>query len=101
MRRIFLSFAVLATLMMAGCKKDLLDINNDPNRAVISTPKLTMPVALEGAARVSNQSYFSLAFWTGYWATSAGFSKPGEVYTYDITNTFLAAVWDNLYNNIA
>lgn len=100
MRKIILSFAVLATFM-AGCKKSLLDINADPNRATFSTAQLTMPIALENAARIANTSYFPLAFWTGYWATSNGFAKPVETYTYNITSNFLSGVWDNLYNNLA
>jgi hypothetical protein len=101
MKRILLSFATLVTIGMVGCKKDLLDINNDPNRATYSTPQLTMPIALENAARIANTSYFSLAFWTGYWATSNGFSKPVETYTYNITSSYMQGVWDNLYNNLA
>jgi len=100
MRRIVLSFAVLTTLLVS-CKKDLLDINQDPNRATYSTPQLTTPIAIENAARISNTSYFGLAFWTGYWATSNGFAKPVETYTYNITSTFNSGTWDALYNNLA
>lgn len=100
MKKFVLCFTVLATMGLASCKKDLLDINQDPNRATFSTPQLTMPIALENAARVANTSYFPLAFWVGYWATSNGFSKPVETYTYDITSNFMSGVWDNLYNNL-
>lgn len=101
MKRIILSFTAFAFLAMAGCKKDLLDINQNPNSATYSTPQLTMPMALEGAARVSQTQYFNLAYWTGYWATSSGFSKPTETYTYNITSNFESGTWDALYDNIA
>ena len=101
MKKILLSFVMFAMLGMVSCKKDLLDINNDPNRATYSTPQLTMPIALENAARIANTSYFNLAFWMGYWATSNGFAKPVETYTYNITSSYMQGVWDNLYNNLA
>jgi len=101
MKRIIFSFAAFAFLAIAGCKKDLLDINTNPNSATYSTPQLTMPLALDGAARVSQTQFFSLAYWTGYWATSSGFSKPTETYTYNITSSFQSGAWDALYDNIA
>lgn len=101
MKKIILSFTSLALLAIAGCKKDLLDINTNPNSATYSTPQLTMPLALEGAARISQTQYFNLAYWTGYWATSSGFSKPTETYTYNITSNFQSGTWDALYDNIA
>ena len=102
MKRIFLSISVLAMIVTAGCKKNFLDINANPNAATFSTAQLTMPIALEGAGRVYQQSYIGgLGMWIGYYATPNGFSKPNETYTYDISNTYLSTVWDNLYNNLA
>src|SRR6185437_9030226 len=101
MRRIILFLTILATALgFSSCKKNLLDINANPNTASYSTPQLTAPVAIENAARRANTSYISLGFWVGYYATSSGFSKPVETYTYDITSSFLATTWDNLYNNL-
>lgn len=101
MKRIIFSFTFLAVIIgFAACKKKLLDINQNPNSASYSTPQLTMPVALERAARYANTSYVSLGFWVGYYATSSGFAKPVETYTYDITSSFMAGVYDNLYNNL-
>ena len=65
----FLSFAMLAALVGAGCKKNFLDINNNPNSATSNTPQLVIPAALEDAARENQTRYLQLAFWTGYWAT--------------------------------
>lgn len=102
MNRIIISITALLLLTTTSCKKDLLDINQDPNRATFSTPQLTMPLALEGAARISQQAFIgNISMWVGYHATPAGFSKPNETYTYDISNTYLSGYWDNLYNNIA
>ena len=101
MKRIFLLLAVGAAMVTAGCKKNFLDINNNPNSATASTPQLNIPAALEAAARISETSYFNLAFWTGYWATSSGFAKPVETYTYNITSNFNSGTWDALYDNIS
>jgi len=101
MKHKILSLAFITGLMVSGCKKNFLDINENPNTATFSTPQLTMPIALEGAARYSQTSYIGgLGMWVGYYATSSGFAKPAETYSYDISNTYLAGVWDNLYNNI-
>ncbi|MEO6819012.1 MAG: SusD/RagB family nutrient-binding outer membrane lipoprotein [Ginsengibacter sp.] len=101
MKRLIFSLAIFGGVFgFTSCKKSLLDINQNPNSASYSTPQLTMPVALENAARRANTSYTNLGFWIGYYATSSGFSKPVETYTYDITSTYLAGVWDNLYNNL-
>jgi hypothetical protein len=101
MRKIILVFAIFATGMVS-CKKNLLDINEDPNRATFSTPQLTMPLALEGAGRVTQRAFMgNISMWIGYHATPSGFSKPNETYTYDISNTYLSGLWDDLYNNIA
>ncbi|MEO7048161.1 MAG: SusD/RagB family nutrient-binding outer membrane lipoprotein, partial [Ferruginibacter sp.] len=101
MKRLIFSITILgAVIAFSGCKKSLLDINQNPNSASYSTPQLTMPVALENAARIANTSYVSLGFWVGYYSTSAGYAKPVETYTYDITSSFEASVWDNLYNNL-
>ncbi|MEP6676192.1 MAG: SusD/RagB family nutrient-binding outer membrane lipoprotein [Ferruginibacter sp.] len=101
MKRIFLSISALSMIVIAGCKKNFLDINQNPNSATFSTAQLTMPIALEGTGRYIQQSYIGgLGMWVGYYATPNGFSKPNETYTYDISNTYLATVWDNLYNNI-
>ena len=101
MKRIIFSIIFFAAVFgFYSCKKQLLDINQNPNSASYSTPQLTMPVSLERAARYANTSYVSLGFWIGYYATSSGFAKPVETYTYDITSSFMAAVWDNLYDNL-
>jgi hypothetical protein len=100
MKRILFSLTTIAFMGIFGCKKSLLDINQNPNRATNSTAQLTTPVALENAARRANQSYVSLGFWIGYYSTSSGFAKPVETYTYDITSSFMSSVWDNLYNNL-
>src|SRR3978361_1343637 len=101
MNKLTICIAGLAIVLTAGCKKNLLDINQNPNSATGSTAQLTMPVALENAARINQTSYFNLAFWTGFWATSSGFAKPTETYTYDITSNFQSGTWDALYHNIA
>ncbi|HEV7620380.1 MAG TPA: SusD/RagB family nutrient-binding outer membrane lipoprotein, partial [Flavisolibacter sp.] len=91
----------LSAFLMTGCKKNLLDINQNPDTSTSSTARLTMPVALENAARINQTSYFNLAFWTGYWATPLGFSKPADIYTYNINSNFESKTWDDLYHNIS
>ena len=101
MKRHLIIFAGLAVMVSVSCKKNFLDINDNPNRATAITPQLAIPAALEDAARETQTRYLQLAFWTGYWATSSGFSKPVATYTYDINSSFGAGTWDALYDNLS
>jgi hypothetical protein len=101
MKRLFLSLAALVTLAGVSCKKNFLDINDNPNNATAITPQLAIPSALEDAAREQQTRYLQFAFWTGYWATSSGFAKPVATYTYDINSSFGAGTWDALYDNLS
>ncbi|HTE32927.1 MAG TPA: SusD/RagB family nutrient-binding outer membrane lipoprotein [Chryseolinea sp.] len=100
MRKSSIFLALMVVGGLASCKKDLLDINKNPNAATSSTPQLTTPIALEGAARIVNTQYNNYAFWVGFYSGSAGFAKPGTTYTYDISSTYQAGTWDAIYNNL-
>ncbi len=99
MKKISIYLSIILVMGTVSCKK-ILDINDNPNSATNSTPQLTMPIALEGCARIVNTQYLSLGFWVGYYAGSASFAKPAATYSYDIQNTFGAGTWDALYNNL-
>lgn len=101
MKKIFLYISAVSLLTLGSCTKSILDINENPNSATNSTPQLTIPLALENAARITQTSYPNFGMWMGYTAINGGFALGFEANSYDLTTNFMAGTWDNLYINIA
>lgn len=108
MRQIFKqSFAILSfsLLILTGCKKDFLDVNEDPNRVTDDniTAELIFPAAAEGVgatpvgARANGagaQTNMQFAQnWIGYMASNGDFARDPTQTTYNIDFTF----GDNLF----
>lgn len=101
MKKLFLYISALSLISLGSCTKSILDINQNPNSATNSTPQLTMPVALENAARFSQTDFPDMGMWMGYVAINTGFALGYQANSYDITTNFMDGVWDNYYLNIA
>ena len=67
MKKIIYSIAILAITMMAGCKREYLDINQNPNLPTSSTAELVLPNALNVTAAGVIRNEVG-AFWAGQWA---------------------------------
>jgi len=92
-------------MALAGCKKDFLDVNKDPNRVTDDniTAELIFPAAAEGAgatpvgARADGAgAQTSMQFaqnWIGYMASNGDFARDPTQTTYNIDFTF----GDNLF----
>lgn len=106
---------LLAGLLLAGgCQKDYLDINNNPNSPVYSTPDLTLAAALNQAAAgfglagdqtIRTDGTFEAQEIGGFFAgqiTASG-SVSGFVgeRTYNYDTGFRTNVWSGIYNNLA
>ncbi len=91
---------LLGGLMLTGCEKDFLDINQNPNdpTAESITPDLILPRALHATASRMAVSYDFLAGWMGYWARSGTYGPSSEQESYNITNSFQATQWSGWYN---
>ena len=97
-----LKISLLATgfmLMLFGCKKSFLDINNDPNRATETsiTPNLLLAPQLNNIAARNASSWDMLNRWMGYWSASGSYSRATVEMSYNITNTTMEGTWNNLY----
>ncbi len=103
--RLIICTALLA-FSLAGCKKDIYDINKNPNdiTATNITSDLILPAALHNAgagdAAGNSVGYDWLYKWMGYWSNSGSFAATQEETTYNITSSFLATRWAVLYNNL-
>jgi hypothetical protein len=100
---------ILMVFLLAffSCRKQLLDINVDPNNPTTASasPDLVLPAALANtAAQYSNptaDSRFAFAgLWLGHISYSGNYAIATENISYAITNNFGAAAFANLYDNI-
>jgi hypothetical protein len=97
MKKILYTIGVL--LLLNACSDSYLDINENPNSAVSSTPELTLTNALNvTAARLSPNELG--AFWAGQWSPSGSVSGFTPEKTYDITTTFRTGIWTGPYDNL-
>ena len=93
---------------LSACKKQLLDINTDPNNPTTASasPSLVLSNALNTTASIYNtptngNNYFVWAgLWMGHISYSGNYAIATENISYNLTNSFAAGTWDNLYDNI-
>ena len=89
-----LSFA----LIMTGCEKNFLDINDNPNVPTTTTPELVLPAALANTGAVVNNNFNLLGnLLTGNWGQSPDFAYYAPQETYQFTPGTYNAVWTSLY----
>ena len=97
----------LAVGAFSSCKKQLLDINTDPNNPTTASasPDLVLSNALNTTAGIYNNptngnNYFVWAgLWLGHISYSGNFAIATENISYNLTNSFAQGTWDNLYDN--
>lgn len=100
MKKAIYYFLALFLVISSGCKKDFLDINQNPNSPTEEsiTPDLILPRALAATASRMATSYDTEAGWMGYWARSGTYGPSTEPESYNITNTFEASEWSGWYD---
>ncbi len=100
MKKIIYSIAILAMTIMASCKRDYLDVNQNPNSAVTSTAELVLPNALNVTAAGITRNEVG-AFWAGQWAPPTSVSGFGDERTYNTQASWGTAttIWST-YDNI-
>lgn len=86
-------YYILPILLMAagsGCKKDFLDINQNPNQPTDEsiTPELILPRSLHAIGARMATSYRVQASWMGYWARSGTYGPNAEEESYNISTGF-------------
>lgn len=98
--KIILFFLGLVLFMSTGCKKDFLDINQNPNSPTSSsiTPNLILPRVLLATASRMSTSYNNQGQWVGYWSRSGTYGPNTEEESYHITNTFEQTEWSGWYD---
>ena len=102
-----LSVSFLAVLF-SSCKKDLLDINVDPNNptTVSASAGLVLPAALSATASIynnpviGNNGFVFAGLWLGHVSYSGNYAIQTENVSYNITNNFGSGIFTELYDNI-
>ena len=98
----------LAIGTFSSCKKQLLDINTDPNNPTTASasPSLVLTNALNTTAAIydnstgGNNNFVWAGLWLGHISYSGNYAIATENISYNLTNSFAAGTWDNLYDNI-
>ena len=92
---------VVLLAITAGCQKNYLDINNNPNQITAATPSLVLPGALANTGSYMQGSTFDfLNLWMGYWNWSGNYSIPTSDKNYQFTAGFRNGIWDQAYINL-
>lgn len=108
-------FLILLAISWSGCKKDYLELSNNPNSPVAVTPGLLLSGALKTTAGIVNggvldpaisttiptdATYTMYASWIGYLNWSTGFQPNVNILQYAFTNANFD-VWSRLYLNLS
>jgi len=92
---------LLISAGVASCKKDFFNINQNPNNATDSTIayNVILPSALNNTGRWIARDWGWLQNYLGYWARSGTYAPNVAEETYDITTSFQANIWSDIYDN--
>src|SRR5215467_11711588 len=98
----------LITGTLGSCKKQLLDINTDPNNPTTASasPDLVLSNALNTTVGIydnstnGNNNFVWSGLWLGHISYSGNYAIATENISYNLTNSFAAGTWDNIYDNI-
>jgi len=100
MKKIQLILIGVITFAAISCNK-YLDINDNPNTAISSTPELVLPQAIVGSGNNTNSNFnFGMGADLMYRANGGGFSGFGTVISYDYTTANFTGIWSTTYDNL-
>lgn len=92
---------VSALVLFTSCKKDWLDINDNPNNPTDEniTPELIFNRAAVGsAARMASGNFRFLNSWLGYFSAAGDFAIVQDETTYNVDFSFSNAIWAGHYD---
>ena len=91
---------IFMAMVIFGCKKSFLDINQNPNQPTVVTPNVVLSAALEGSAENIGNDYLKVNNLMGYWSRSGNYVSDGETESYNIPNNYTDIEWGNMYNTL-
>jgi hypothetical protein len=91
--------ASLLSLLFAGCSKDYLEINDDPNNPTESTVDLALPTGLGFSAyNIGNGFQILGGLWGQYWTQGPTASQYKALDQYSINSTSFDRQWQSVYS---
>jgi len=100
MKKYILAITVFFTLGISACKKDFLNLEENPNSPSETTPELTLSGAEVVTASIVNTGYPQYGVWAGYWVTSGNYVPSTTIQQYQFTNANFSGVWTSVYSNL-
>jgi hypothetical protein len=106
MKKYISLIAVFLTVGIAGCKKDYLSLENNPNQPSQTTPDLALPAAEVNAAFIVQAGYPEYGIWGGYWTTSGNYVPNQATNEFQLTTGSFTlpdgnSLWNDLYLNLS
>jgi len=101
LNKIGISAVIFSFIALTSCKKDFLDVNDDPNRGTDAniTADLIFPQAADlagGQAIIGTQGFAEK--WVGYFASNGDYARDQTETSYAISFNFGNTLWANYYN---
>ena len=95
--------AVSMVMLLGGCKKEFLDINNDPNQATAAsiTPDLATAAQLNASASRNASTYDMYNRWMGYWSASGSYSRATVEMSYNISTGTMGGLFEGIYYQVS
>jgi hypothetical protein len=96
----YLLILALGGATLSGCKKDFLELNDNPNYpSSVPAASLLAPAEVRTASIVTDPNLAIVNVWMGYWAFSPNYAVNQDTRDYRITNTTGQGFFTNVYAN--
>jgi hypothetical protein len=99
--KIAIPVLILASTVFSGCKKNFLDINDNPNNPTDKniTPELIFNQAANAVgARMASQNFRFVDNWMGYFSPPGDFAIQQDETSYNVDFSFFEGPWQGHYN---
>ncbi|HZY40139.1 MAG TPA: SusD/RagB family nutrient-binding outer membrane lipoprotein [Mucilaginibacter sp.] len=94
---------VFLTIGMAGCKKDYLSQEVNPNFPSVTTPQYTLAGAEASSATILPLDYPEYGEWGGIWCFSGSYTPVSQFQEFAVSITVAPSpndAWNDLYSNL-
>lgn len=96
----YLLVLLLGGSLLSGCKKNFLDLTENPNYPSTATAvSLLAPAEVKTAAIAVDPGLAIVNVWMGYWAFSSNYAVNQDSRDYRFTNTLGQSTFTNIYSN--
>lgn len=102
LKKVIIPFILIFFISISGCKKEVFNINSNPNQATDSTVSydVILASALHSTGALIANDWGWLQNWLGYWSRSGTYAPNVIEESYEITTSFHTEVWNDLYDNL-